>query len=113
MAAVDKFLEALINFDKDNLLPENKAEVRAKCTGTVEAPNPDFNYANVKRISVAAAGLCDWVLNILIYHDIYLDVAPKRALLQEAEAKLNEANTKLRAVNEHVDALNARKQAFQ
>jgi len=113
MASVDKFLESLVLFDKDNLLPENKAEVRAKCTGTPDAPNPDFNYTNVKRISMAAAGLCDWVINILIYHDIYLDVAPKRALLQEAEGKLNEANKKLASVNEHVAALNARKAAFQ
>ena len=113
MASVDKFLESLIYFDKDNLLPENKAEVRAKCTGSVESPNPDFNYANVKRISMAAAGLCDWVLNILVYHDIYLEVAPKRAMLQEAEGKLAEANKKLASVNEHVSALNARKEALQ
>jgi dynein heavy chain len=113
MASVDEFLKSLINFDKDNLLLENKAEVRAKCTGTPEAPNPEFNYTNVKRISMAAAGLCDWVINILIYHDIYLDVAPKRMLLQEAMNKLGEANKKLAAVNEHVDALNARKAALQ
>jgi dynein heavy chain len=113
MASVDVFLSSLINFDKDNLLAENKAEVRAKCTGTPEAPNPDFNYTNVKRISMAAAGLCDWVINVLIYHDIYLDVAPKRGLLKEAEGKLNDANKKLAAVNEHVDALNARKAALQ
>ena len=113
MASVDVFLGSLINFDKDNLLPENKAEVRAKCTGTVESPNPDFNYANVKRISMAAAGLCDWVINILVYHDIYLDVAPKRALLQDAEKKLADANKKLASVNENVAQLVARKEAFQ
>ena len=112
MGSVDQFLASLLNFDKDNILPENKAAVR-KITGTPEAPNPDFNYNSVKRVSLAAAGLADWVLNVLIYHDIYLDVAPKRALLAEAEQKLNEANKKLAAVNENVAQLNARKQALQ
>ena len=112
MGSVDQFLASLLNFDKDNILPENKAAVR-KITGTPEAPNPDFNYNSVKRVSLAAAGLADWVLNVLIYHDIYLDVAPKRALLGEAEQKLNDANKKLAAVNENVAQLNARKQALQ
>ena len=112
MASVDKFLEALIYFDKDNLLLENKAKVR-NFTGPPEAPNPEFNYTAIKSKSFAAAGLCDWVVNVLIYHDIYLDVEPKRKLLQEAEQKLNEANKKLEAVNENVAMLEARKQALQ
>ena len=108
MGSVDQFLQMLLNFDKDNLPLDNKAAVR-KITGTPDAPNPDFNYASVKRVSLAAAGLADFVLNILIYHDIYLDVAPKRQLLQEAEEKLAAANKKLAAVNENVAQLNARK----
>jgi dynein heavy chain len=112
MASVDKFLESLLSFDKDNLLPENKAKVRG-ITGTPEAPNPEFNFPSVKRVSLAAAGLCDWVVNILIYHDIYLDVEPKRKLLQEAETKLSDANKKLQVVSETVAALNARKEGLQ
>jgi len=112
MGSVDKFLESLLFFDKDNLLLENKAKVR-NFTGPAEAPNPEFNFTAVKRVSLAAAGLCDWVVNVLIYHDIYLDVEPKRKLLLEAEGKLNDANKKLAAVNENVAMLEARKQAFQ
>jgi dynein heavy chain len=107
MGSVDQFLQMLLNFDKDNLPLDNKAAVR-KITGSPEAPNPDFNYAAVKRVSLAAAGLADFVLNILVYHDIYLDVAPKRQLLEEAEEKLNAANKKLAAViNENVAQLNS------
>ena len=50
---------------------------------------------------------------MLIYHDIYLDVEPKRNMLLEAEGKLNDANKKLAAVNENVAALEARKQELQ
>ena len=56
--------------------------------------------------SSAAAGLCDWIVNICIYHDIYLDVAPKRAKLAAAEAELAAANKKLAGVRAHVQALN-------
>jgi dynein heavy chain len=112
MGSVDQFLQMLLNFDKDNLPLDNKAAVR-KITGSADAPNPDFNYASVKRVSLAAAGLADFVLNILIYHDIYLDVAPKRQLLTEAEEKLAAANKKLAAVNENVAQLNARKAELQ
>ncbi len=67
-------------------------------TGTPESPNPEFNYTFIKKISLAAAGLCDWVVNVLIYHDIFLEVEPKRRLLQEAEAKLADANARLAQV---------------
>ena len=82
-------------------------------TGTPESPNPEFNYTFIKKISLAAAGLCDWVVNVLIYHDIFLEVEPKRRLLQEAEAKLADANARLAQVNEKVATLEARKQSFQ
>ena len=79
--------------------------------GTEE--NPEFNFNFMKTKSGAAAGLCDWIVNICIYHDIYLDVAPKRALLQEAEQKLNDANRKLQTVRDTVAALEARKAELQ
>jgi dynein heavy chain len=55
-------------------------------------PNPEFNYQYMAGKSSAAAGLCDWIVNICIYHDIYLDVAPKRAKLNQAEADLAAAS---------------------
>eukprot|EP00966_Prymnesium_polylepis_P000482 11292-Prymnesium_polylepis.1 len=87
-------------------------EVRS-FTGPAEAPNPEFNPTYIRKISLAAAGLCDWVVNVLIYHDIFLDVEPKRKLLIEAQVKLEDANKKLVSVNEKVAALEARKQQFQ
>lgn len=68
MGDVNKFLETLQSYDKDNFAVENKAEVR-KYTGPADAPNPEFNYEYMKTKSLAAAGLCDWVVNICIYHD--------------------------------------------
>uniref|UniRef100_A0A7S2NI24 Dynein heavy chain n=1 Tax=Haptolina brevifila TaxID=156173 RepID=A0A7S2NI24_9EUKA len=121
MGDVQKFLDTLTAFDKDNFLLENKAKVR-DYTGTIPdpknpdnkdgltmgfdgVPNPEFNYDYMKAKSSAAAGLCDWIVNICIYHDIYLDVAPKRAKLAAAEQELAAANKKLAGVRAHVAAL--------
>ena len=45
--------------------------------------------------------MCDWIVNICIYHDIYLDVAI--ANLYQAEADLAAANKKLADVRAHID----------
>ena len=94
MGSADAFLVMLQEFDKDNLPLENKECVR-KYTGPPTSPDPHFNYDYMKSKSVAAAGLCDWVVNICTYHDIYLDVEPKRKMLQDAQAELAAANAKL------------------
>merc|ERR1719261_692869 len=104
MGSADAFLATLVGFDKDGLLIENKAEVR-KYTGPADNPNPEFNAQFMASKSGAAAGLCDWIVNICIYHDIYLDVEPKRQKLAEAVNQLQEANKKLAAVRAHVQAL--------
>ena len=108
MGSVDGFLQQLQDFDKDGFLLENKAEVR-KYTGPADNPNASFTYTNMVTKSGAAAGLCDWIVNICIYHDIYLDVEPKRQRLGEAQQQLADANKKLTAVRAHVQALEDRK----
>ena len=121
MNDVGKFLETLQNYDKDNFWMDAKQKVY-EYTGTATLPdgrvvtqgfagteeNPEFNFKYMSGKSSAAAGLCDWIVNICIYHDIYLDVAPKRAKLQAAEAELAAANKKLAGVRAHVKNLNDR-----
>ena len=108
MGSVDAFLQSLQAFDKDNFLAENKVEV-CKYTGPADNPNPEFNFEFMQSKSGAAAGMCDWIVNICIYHDIYLDVEPKRQKLNEAVEQLNQANKKLAAVRAHVQSLEDRK----
>jgi len=103
MGSVDKFLQDLINFDKDNT-PLN-------CVEKVEKDylwNENFNPDIIMGKSSAAAGLCSWVINICKYFRIYQVVAPKRAMLAEANAKLDAANTKLSGIRAKVAALQER-----
>jgi len=53
--------------------------------------DPDFVYSK----SQAAAGLCSWVKNIMVFHYINEDVKPLRAALAQANAELRIAMEKL------------------
>ena len=112
MASVDGFLASLQTFDKDNFPAENKEWVR-RLTGPAGALDPVFSFDYMKSKSFAAAGLADWVVNVCAYHDIYLQVEPKRRMLLAAEGKLQEANGKLQGVREKVASLDERKKELQ
>ena len=111
-ADIGQFLATLQKFDRDNFLIENKAMVRT-LTGPPSNPDPTFSYEIMKSKSLAAANLCDWVVNICSYHDIFLDVEPKRRKLAESEVKLMDANRKLQVVRDKVAVLEDRKRTLQ
>ena len=100
MGSVDGFLTNLVNFDKDNVKEECVAEVESKYLTM-----PKFTVADIEKKSGAAAGLCSWVINICKYFRIYQEVAPKRAALADANAKLDAANEKLSGIRARVKEL--------
>lgn len=59
MGAVDKFLDQLINYDKDHIPPECQKAVQPYLD------NPEFEPEFIRNKSLAAAGLCSWVINIM------------------------------------------------
>lgn len=75
--------------------------------------NPNFNPDYIRSKSGAAAGLCGWVVNICKYFRIYQVVAPKRAMLQEANAKLAGAEKKLGGIRARVADLKAKVEALE
>merc|ERR1711865_1316698 len=83
--------------------------VRRIAGGMKRASSEQSEAQILMRALRAAAGMCDWIVNIVIYHDIYLDVEPKRQKLNEAVEQLNAANKKLQAVRAHVQGLEDRK----
>jgi dynein heavy chain len=66
-----------------------------------------FDPEVIQKKNSAAAGLCNWVVNIVKYYDIWLDVEPKRILVQESTEKLDKANAELAIVKEQVAELQA------
>ena len=60
--------------------------------------NPEFDPDFIRSKSAAAAGLCAWVKNIVIFYVVFCDVEPKRLALEAANAQLKEAQDKLRVI---------------
>ncbi len=67
-----------------------------------------FNVPTISAKNSAAAGLCEFVLNIVQYHDIVITVEPKRKALAEANNQLEQANSRLEEVQSLVATLEAK-----
>lgn len=83
------YMEDLANFDKDNI----SAKTLAKITKYIE--NPDMHPDSVKKVSVAAAGMCMWVHAMNVYSQVAGEVAPKQARLEKMNVDLADANKEL------------------
>ena len=67
-----------------------------------------FKYDIILTKNKAAAGLCSFVVNIVMYYEIVVTVEPKRIALKEANEQLDAANTTLKTVMEMVAELEAK-----
>lgn len=92
-----KFLDSLLNFDKDNI-PESVIEKIRKQYLT----NPDFDPEKIKKVSAACEGLCRWVYAMSEYDKVSKAVAPKRKALGEAQGVYDNAMMTLHAKREQL-----------
>jgi dynein heavy chain len=79
-----KFLDSLLNFDKDN--------IPARCIQKIQErvlTNENFVPEKIKAASAACEGLGKWITAIVEYDKVIKVVAPKRAALAEAQANFN------------------------
>uniref|UniRef100_A0A3P8NT94 Dynein axonemal heavy chain 11 n=1 Tax=Astatotilapia calliptera TaxID=8154 RepID=A0A3P8NT94_ASTCA len=102
MSKVDDFLQALVNFDKENI-----PEATVRCVRDEYLSDPEFNPDFVKQKSSAAAGLCAWVINIIRFHEVLCEVEMKRMCLTQANADLAEAAEKLDALRKKLAELDS------
>lgn len=85
-----KFMDSLLNFDKDNIPDKVIDKIRKEYL-----INPDFDPEKMKKVSTACEGLCRWVIAMSEYDEIAKIVAPKKRALAEAEASYHGAMEKL------------------
>jgi len=83
------FLDRLIRYDKDNI-PES---IILRLDDFVS--NDELRPENIRRVSVAAEGLCMWVRAMHTYHNIAKQVLPQRFLLMNGQERLSLANQNL------------------
>ncbi|KAL6428106.1 hypothetical protein ACFW04_008466 [Cataglyphis niger] len=114
-----KFLDSLLNFDKDNIPDKVIETIRNEYL-----TNPDFDPEKIKKVSTACEGLCRWVIAMSEYDIIAKIVAPKRQALAKAEAVYRDAIKKLNLKREQLrqvqlklldleETLNKKKMEFQ
>ncbi|XP_069945104.1 dynein beta chain, ciliary-like [Cherax quadricarinatus] len=99
MAKVDQFLDQLINYNKEDIHPDIIKAIQPYLE------NPEFNPDFIRSKSVAAAGLCSWVINIIRFFEVYCDVEPKRRALEEANAELEAAQNRLTSITSKIKSL--------
>lgn len=79
-----KFLDSLLNFDKDNIPSRVIQKVQERVL-----TNENFDPVKIKSASAACEGLAKWISAIVEYDKVIKVVAPKRAALAEAQANYN------------------------
>ena len=94
---VDQFLDLLINFDKENIASPNLEAVRPYLE------SKEFDPDLVRTKSLAAAGLCAWVINIVRFYEVFCDVEPKRKALAAANAELSAARERLKKIKAKIN----------
>ncbi|XP_017857964.1 PREDICTED: dynein heavy chain 7, axonemal [Drosophila arizonae] len=81
-----KFLDSLLNFDKDNISPDVMKKLQQRILN-----NEAFDPEKIKTASTACEGLCRWVIALSKYDVVAKIVAPKKIALAAAEADYNAA----------------------
>ena len=75
-----KFIDDIIAFDGDHI-DEWRLEAIKPCLA-----EPFFNFESMKTKSIAAAYLCGWIVNIVIYNTIFKKVKPLKDAADAAQA---------------------------
>jgi len=88
--------------DADKVKKENFAAIRETLA------RDDFNKETIATKSSAAAGLCDWIINITVYYDVVVSVEPKKAKVAAAKEELAAANAKKETMEKMVEELTAK-----
>ncbi|KAF9413227.1 hypothetical protein HW555_008507 [Spodoptera exigua] len=103
-----KFLESLQNYDKDNIPPA----VMKKLMTTV-MQDEGFVPEKIKTVSVAAEGMCKWVIAMTKYDKVAKVVAPKKQRLAAAQAVYDKAMAALAVKQAQLKEVQAKLKALE
>jgi len=102
------FMKGMLEYNKDNVSDKTLKKLKPYIE------NPKFQPDIVANTSKACRSLCLWVRAIDLYSHVFRTVAPKRAMLKEAEtslaktmATLKEKQATLKAVEDKIAVLQA------
>ncbi|CAF3056070.1 unnamed protein product [Rotaria socialis] len=107
MGDVGQFLNSLLTYDK-NHIPESSLKAVEEYLR-----DPDFNPDAIRRVSLAASGLCAWAINIVQYYRVYCEVEPKRLAAEQATEELRQTEEQFNATQAKLARLQAALQALK
>jgi len=106
MANPQNFLNTLNAFkadiDNERVKAQNFAAIQT------DLAREDFTPEIIRGKSSAAAGLCDWIININTYYNVFVSVEPKKQKVAAATAELEAANEKKATMEAMVAELSAK-----
>jgi dynein heavy chain len=91
LSNVNEFMGKLLDYDVDKVSERIWKKARE---GWISKPN--FDPAEVKKVSVSASALCTWAKAVSKYQIIVKKVAPKKAKLAEVKGVLSSAQAELK-----------------
>lgn len=94
-----KILDRLINFDKSN----TPKAIMEKLENFVS--NPDFNAENAEHASIAAKGMCNWVIAMVKYNTVQREIRPKERALNEAQKLCETLQIQLKSKKKELKAI--------
>lgn len=100
------FIEGYLNPFKDKVVSLEVVPHGFKAIRDI-LKEESFNPKDIETKSKAAAGVCDWVINIVAYYDVVVTVEPKKIAVAAAQEALRQANEKKAEVDALVAKLNA------
>ncbi|XP_012251165.2 dynein axonemal heavy chain 7-like isoform X2 [Athalia rosae] len=103
-----RFMDSLINFDKDNIAERVMEKIRNNYL-----TNINFDPEKIKTASTACEGLCRWVYAISEYDKVAKVVAPKKKALAEAQTQYNDAMAKLFIKREQLEKIQEKLTALE
>lgn len=68
----------------------------------------EFHPDQVAKVSRACKSICQWVRAMYVYHNVALQVEPKRQALAAAQSELDETNRQLAAAQAELGAVQVR-----
>lgn len=107
LANANKFMENLMEFDKDNI-PDS---IITKVEPYIQDPN--FTPVQIEKSSKACTAICMWARAMHTYHFVAKGVEPKKKALAEAQAELDETLIILKAAQENLQNVTDRLQDLE
>jgi len=99
------FLAKLKTYPKDEIKEPQYKKIKKTLEKKPEDPKQALTMENIKRVSKAGAGLFQWVVAIMNYHEVAKDVQPRRQKVRQMEKEMAQSEQDLAQIKNELASL--------